>query len=324
MSSRGHWADWAALSVRPRSSIEGRTWTAVRIVARSRERTAMAIFFFHWPAVKKACPAARKSVIRMNSGAPARIIRAQRNVRGTIRARPGRAVTVEEPKDPGHPGQGRDVVIELKRREIHAAQSEKRRPQERSLPRKGIGPAEDVQAEPPEEGVDEIMELEGREQGEEEIEPGRRIEDRVLRIGQERLAVAVGVRPQGEVPFFKQLNGEFPDRNLDDGRIPFIKDPVCEKEFSEDEKEKDNEEGKEEKILLRNKAGRVSTRDMNTISIKKRAFSQIFDFSTAISLYLGKLQVRERTGEGHGRGQETKRDLSLRPGSLSWPSCPSS
>jgi hypothetical protein len=86
----------------------------------------------------------------------------------------------------------------------------------------------------------------------------------------------VGVRPQGEVPLFKQLNGEFLDRHLDDGRIPFIKDPVCEKELPEDEKEKDNKEGKEEKIFLRNKGGRVSTRDHEYNFYQKTGFFSNF------------------------------------------------
>jgi hypothetical protein len=109
--------------------------------------------------------------------------------------------------------------------------------------------------------VDEIVELEGREKRQDEIEPGRRIKDRVLRIGQERLAVAVGVRPQGEVPLFKQLNGEFLDRNLDNGRVPFEEDAVREEELPEDEKKKGDEEGEEDKIFLRDKAGRASIRN---------------------------------------------------------------
>ena len=95
------------------------------------------------------------------------------------------------------------MVVEFERREIHAARGEKRRPQERGFFGKGIGPAENVEAEPAEDDVDEIVELEGSEKRQDKIEPGRRIKDRVLRIGQERLAVAVGVRPQGEVPFFQ-------------------------------------------------------------------------------------------------------------------------
>ncbi|MGZ8878260.1 MAG: hypothetical protein ACXW2O_09035 [Candidatus Aminicenantales bacterium] len=74
------------------------------------------------------------------------------------------------------------------------------------------------------------------------------------------MAVAVGIRPQGEVPLFKQLYGKFFDWNLDDGRIPFIKDPSGKKELSEDEKKKGDEKGKDKKVLFRKRAGGGSIR----------------------------------------------------------------
>ena len=53
-SSSGHWAEWADLSVCPRSSIDGRSWAAEINVAKNKERAATTISFFHFPAVKKA------------------------------------------------------------------------------------------------------------------------------------------------------------------------------------------------------------------------------------------------------------------------------
>lgn len=68
--------------------------------------------------------------------------------------------------------------------------------------------------------MDEIVELERCEKGEKEIKKGRRVQDGVLRIGQEGLAVSVGVRPKGEVPLLEQARGRLAGRDLDDGRVP--------------------------------------------------------------------------------------------------------
>ena len=81
----------------------------------------------------------------------------------------GTGLPIEKVQDPRHPGKGGDVVVELERGQVHAAEREERGPQEGSSPRQGIGSAEEIQTEPAEKGVDEIVKLERREKRQNEV-----------------------------------------------------------------------------------------------------------------------------------------------------------
>ncbi len=105
-----------------------------------------------------------------------------------------------EDQDPGHPGERGDVIVEFKARKEEAAEEKKRGAQEGRRPAEAEEPLKPVHSRPADQGVDQVMKTEGGEKGQDEIEPGPRVTDRVLGIGQERLAVAVDVRQRAKPP----------------------------------------------------------------------------------------------------------------------------
>jgi len=94
------------------------------------------------------------------------------------------------------------------------------------------------------------MKPEGRKEGEDEVEPGRRVEDRILGIGEKRLSVSVRVRPEREALFFEEPCGQLSGRDLDQRRIPLIKNPAAEEEVAIDAEKNDQ---KDEGISRRKK-----------------------------------------------------------------------
>lgn len=150
------------------------------------------------------------------------------------------------------------MVVEFEGGQVDPAEDEKRRAHERRFEREGIRLAEVIEADPSEKDMDEIVQLEGREQREDEIEEGGRIEDCVLRVRQERLAVAVGVGPEGEIPFPEELGADLPGRDLEQRRVAFEEDAVREEKFLEHPQEDDKEKKDKRQVFFGAKADIIS------------------------------------------------------------------